>query len=61
MKRKPTSAELRLWMARIRAERAAGKPESETNQILARMIQSWIAVRDNYAEAANELRIASRD
>ena len=54
MKKNPTKSELKMWIARIRHEQAAGTPEEETNSILAQMVGSWITARDNAAASAAE-------
>jgi hypothetical protein len=47
--KRPTDAEIRLWIARVKAEHNKGTPLQETNLVLAQMIASWEAVEDGAA------------
>ncbi|WP_426239290.1 hypothetical protein [Pararhizobium sp. DWP1-1-3] len=51
VEKQPTPAELRLWLARIKAEHAVGAPAEEANVVLKQMISSWQSVRDSASGA----------
>jgi hypothetical protein len=54
VKKEPSPAQQRLWLARVKAEQAAGTPVEETAQVLNQMVGSWLAVQLSGENSKNE-------
>lgn len=44
---RPSEAEVKLWVARVKAENRKGNSLEDTSTIVHQMIDAWKAVREN--------------